>query len=118
MQISLLRLQTVQHCMHQQQWRVMMATDTRAELAKMEADEKAASDALAAMQKANADKKAAMLKELRDTDLADVKEKCLLHGFTATDLRTVLKAKGAAKKATPAKSPRKPAAKRRTTKAA
>ena len=93
--------------------------DPRAALAKMEAEETAAKAALEAMQKANADQKAEMLKEMREADLAAVKEKCKLHGFSASDLRGVLKVKGAKKAtATPRKSTtRKPAAKKRTTKA-
>ena len=92
--------------------------DPRAALEKMEAEETAAIAALEAMQKANADQKAEMLKELRESDLADVRTKCKLHGFSATDLRTYLKVKGAAKKGTPRKSTtRKPAAKKRATKA-
>lgn len=91
--------------------------DTREALAKMEAEEMAAAKALDAMQKANADKKAVMLKELRDADLADVKEKCKLHGFTASDLRSVLKTKGVGRKTVATKSPRKTTVKKRTTKA-
>jgi hypothetical protein len=91
--------------------------DPRAALAKMQAEETAAQAALDAMQKAHADQKAAMLKELRDADLEDVREKCKLHGFTASDLRGFLKTKGA-RKTTPRKSTtRKPAAKKRATKA-
>ena len=92
--------------------------DARAELAKMEAEEKTAAETLSAIQKKNAEQRDALKKELRVADLKDVREKCELHSFTATDLRGVLKVKGAAKKATPAKSPRKPAAKKRATKAA
>ena len=91
--------------------------DPRAALAKMEAEEKAANDAAEALTKANSEKREAILKELRDADLDDVRTKCKLHGFTATDLRTFLKTKGA-KKATPRKStPRKTATKRRNAKA-
>ena len=93
--------------------------DPRAALAKMDAEEKAAKAALETMQKANADQKAEVLKELREADLVDVKEKCKLHGFSASDLRGALKVKGAKKAtATPRKSTtRKPAAKKRATKA-
>jgi hypothetical protein len=92
--------------------------DPRAALEKMEAEETESKAALEAMQKANADQKAEMLKEMRDEDLADVRTKCKLHGFSATDLRTYLKVKGAAKKGTARKSTtRKPAAKKRATKA-
>lgn len=90
--------------------------DARAALAKMEAEEKSAAETLAAMVKKNAEQRDALKKELRVADLKDVREKCEMHGFTATDLRGALKVKG--KKATPAKSARKPAAKKRATKAA
>ena len=92
-------------------------TDPRAALAKMEAEESAAATALETMQKANAEKKAEMLKELRDADLEDVKDKCKLHGFTASDLRTVLKTKGARKTVARKSTPRKAAAKKRVPKA-
>ena len=90
-----------------------------AALAKMEAEEAAAKAALEAMQKANADQKAEMLESIRDEDLAAVRTKCKLHGFSASDLRGALKVKGAKKAtATPRKSTtRKPAAKKRATKA-
>ncbi len=93
--------------------------DPRAALAKMDAEEKAAKAALETMQKANADQKAEVLKELREADLADVKEKCKLHGFSQSDLRGVLKTRGAKKAtATPRKSAAgKTAAKKRATKA-
>ena len=79
--------------------------DPRAALAKMEAEEAAAATALDVMQKANAEKKAAVLKELRDADLADVREKCKMHSFSVSDLRGVLKTRGAKKAAaTPRKS--------------
>lgn len=82
--------------------------DPRAALAKMAAEEAAANAAAEALTKANAAKREAILKELREADLADVRVKCKLHGFTASDLRTYLKVKGAGKKATPRKSaPRK-----------
>ena len=95
-----------------------MATDPRAVLAQMAAEEKVAADALAALQKKNAEQMDKLKAELRVADLEDVREKCKLHNFSATDLRGVLKTKGAAKKAPATKSPRKPAAKRRVTKAA
>ena len=91
--------------------------DPRATLAKMEAEEAAAASALDAIQKANAETKAAVLKELRDTDLEDVKAKCKMHGFTVSDLRGALKARGAGRKtaATPRKSTgRKPGPKKRS----
>jgi hypothetical protein len=100
---------------------IKMATekiDPRAELAKMEAEEAAANEAAAKLTEKNAAKRKELKDSMRDADLADVREKCKLHGFTASDLRTFLKVKGAAKKATPRKSTtRKPAAKKRTAKA-
>lgn len=39
----------------------------------------------------------ALRKETREADLETVKELVKLHGFTQTDLRTVLKTKGATK---------------------
>lgn len=93
--------------------------DPRAALAKMQAEEKAAADALEKLQKDNDAKKAAMLKELREVDLADVKEKCKMHGFTASQLRGALSTKGAGKKAaTKSTAAKKPAAKKRAAKAA
>jgi len=91
--------------------------DPRAAIAKMEAEEKAAAEALAALQTANATKVDALKKELREADLLDVKEKCKLHGFTVTDLRSVLKAKGARKTAARKSPARRAPAKKRTPKA-
>jgi hypothetical protein len=52
-----------------------------------------------------------LLEQLREADLKDVREKCQLHGFTATDLRSALKSKGlrktAVRKSTPRKTTRK-----------
>lgn len=82
--------------------------DPHAALAKMEAEETAANQAAAKLAEANAAKRKELLDSIRDEDLADVRAKCKLHGFTASDLRTYLKVKGAGKKATPRKStPRK-----------
>jgi hypothetical protein len=78
--------------------------DPHAALAKMEAEEKAANEAAAKIAEANAVKRVEILAAMRDADLADVRTKCKLHGFSATDLRTYLKVKGAGKKATPRKS--------------
>jgi hypothetical protein len=74
-----------------------MATETqnpREMLAKMEAEEKAAREKADKLAKENEEKKKALLAKLRDDDLEDVKNKCKLHGFTATDLRGALKTKG------------------------
>jgi len=78
--------------------------DPHALLAKMAAEEAAANEAAAKLAEANAAKRAELLAALREADLADVRAKCKLHGFTASDLRTYLKVKGAAKRATPRKS--------------
>lgn len=92
--------------------------DPRAELAKMEAEEAAANEAAAKLTEKNEVKRKELKDSMRAADLADVREKCKLHSFTASDLRTFLKVKGAAKKATPRKSTtRKAAAKKRTAKA-
>jgi Mg/Co/Ni transporter MgtE len=88
--------------------------DPRAALAKMEAEEKAARDAADKLEADNEKKRKELLASLKEADLADVLEKIKLHGFTATDLRTALKKKGA-KKATPRKSaPRKTTARKST----
>ena len=94
--------------------------DPRAALAKMEAEETAANEAASKLAEANSAKRKELLESLRATDLADVKERCKLHGFSITDLRGVLKTKGAGRKpAVPRKStPRKSSvAKKRTAKA-
>lgn len=96
--------------------------DPRAALAKMQAEEIAAAEALAKMQADNEEKRNKMLAELREADLDDVKAKCKLHGFSASDLRGALKVKGA-RKTTARKSAarkttaRKTAAKKRAPKA-
>ena len=77
--------------------------DARQLLAKMEAEENAAREKAEKLAAENAAKRKELLDKLRADDLADVKAKCELHGFTATDLRGSLKTKGA-KKSTPRKS--------------
>lgn len=96
-----------------------MTMDPRAALAKMEAEEAAAKIAKEATDKKNAELRESLLKELREADLADVRAKCKLHNFSQTDLRGVLKVKGAKKATgTPRKSAAgKTAAKKRATKA-
>lgn len=91
--------------------------DPRAALAKMEADETAANEAATKLAEANAAKRKELLESIRDADLADVREKCKMHGFSASDLRGMLKTRGAKKAtATPRKSTaRKTAAKKRST---
>lgn len=91
--------------------------DPRAALAKMQAEETAAAEALAKMQADNEEKRNKMLAELREADLEDVKAKCKLHGFSATDLRSALKVKGARKTVARKSTPRKSAAKKRVPKA-
>lgn len=91
------------------------ATNARDLIAQMEAAEKAAREKADRIAEENAAKKEELLKQLRDADLEDVRSKCTLHGFTATDLRGALKVKGGGRKPATRKSPatrRKPAAKR------
>lgn len=76
--------------------------DARQQLAKMEAELKAAQDKAKQAQEDFEEKSKEIKAKLRADDLADVKAKCELHGFTATDLRGSLKTKG--KKTTPRKS--------------
>ncbi len=93
------------------------ATNARDLIAQMEAAEKAAREKADRIAEENAVKKEELLKQLREADLADVKAKCEMHGFTATDLRGSLKVKGGGRKPAARKSParRKPAAKRNKT---
>jgi DNA-binding protein H-NS len=74
---------------------------------------------IAAQEKALADEKAKLLAASKDADLETVKKLCKQHGFTATQLRGSLKAKGSKK--TAAATEKKPAAKKpaakKTTKA-
>ncbi len=79
--------------------------DPREQLAKMEAEEKAAREKADTLAEENAKKKHELLARLREDDLADVKYKCELHGFTATDLRGSLKIKGGGRKTAARKSP-------------
>jgi hypothetical protein len=78
--------------------------DPRQILAKMAAEEEAAVEKAKQLAEQNKAKREAILKQLREDDLKIVKEKCQLHGFTATDLRGALKTKGASTKSTPRKS--------------
>ena len=88
--------------------------DPRAALAKMEAEEKAVREAAEKLTEENDKKRKELLASLKEADLADVLEKIKLHGFTATDLRTALKKKGA-RKATPRKSTARKTAARKST---
>ena len=93
--------------------------DPRAALAKMQAEETTANEAAAKLAEANAAKRKELLESIREADLADVKDKCKLHGFSASDLRGMLKTRGTKKAtATPRKSTARktPAKKRSTTK--
>ena len=81
--------------------------DPRALLAKMKAEEDAAAAKVAELAQTNEAKRKALLEQIREGDLKDVRDKCELHGFTATDLRGVLKTKGVRKTA-----PRKSAARK------
>lgn len=93
------------------------ATNARDLIAQMDAAEKVAREKADKIAEENAAKKEVLLKQLRDADLEDVRAKCSLHGFTATDLRGAIKTKGGGRKPTARKSPvrRKPAAKRNKT---
>ena len=51
-----------------------------------------------AQEKALADEKAKLLSASKDADLEIVKKLCKQHGFTATQLRGILKVKGKKKK--------------------
>jgi hypothetical protein len=64
-----------------------------------------------AQEKALADEKKKLLEASKDADLEMVKKLCKQHGFTATQLRGCLKAKGSKKPATEGAAT-KPAAKR------
>jgi hypothetical protein len=68
--------------------------DPRAQLAKLEAEERVARENLERLTDDNAKKKRELLEALRAEDLADVRAKCVLHGFTATDLKGALKMRG------------------------
>ncbi len=68
--------------------------DPRALLAKMQAEEDEAKRKADELASANKSKREAILSQLRDADLEDVKNKCKMHGFTATELRGYLKTKG------------------------
>jgi DNA-binding protein H-NS len=67
---------------------------------------------IAAQRKALADEEAKLLAASKDSDLETVKKLCKQHGFTATQLRGCLKAKGSKKPATEGAAAKKPAAKK------
>lgn len=90
--------------------------DARQQLAKMEAELKAAQEKAQKAEKEFEEKSKAIKAKLREDDLKDVKAKCELHGFTATDLRGSLKTKG--KKTTPRKSTARKTTRRKSTKSA
>jgi hypothetical protein len=93
--------------------------DARALLAKMEAEEQAAREKADKLEQENEKKRKELLAKLREEDLADVKAKCKLHGFTASDLRGVLKTKGGGKRTAAKKSTtRKTTARKKATKSA
>ena len=84
-----------------------MATDTQnpsEQLAKLDAELKAAQDKAKKAQEEFDAKSKEILAKLREDDLADVIAKCKLHGFTATDLRGALKTKGGGRKTAARKS--------------
>ena len=66
---------------------------------------------IAAQEQALADEKKKLLDASKDADLETVKQLCKQHGFTATQLRSVLKKKGKSK-ATGDATAKKPAAKK------
>jgi hypothetical protein len=78
--------------------------DARQLLAKMEAEEKAAIQKAEQLVTENEKKRKELLDKLRAADLEDVKAKCKLHGFTATDLRGALTTKGGGRKTAARKS--------------
>jgi hypothetical protein len=88
--------------------------DPRAALAKMDAEEKAVREAADKLMQENEKKRKELLDGLRAADLADVIEKCKLHGFTATDLKTGLKTKAARKTAARKTPARKNASRKKT----
>jgi hypothetical protein len=92
--------------------------DTRALLAKMEAEETAARAKADTLASENAKKREELLAQLRAADLDDVIAKCKMHGFTATDLRSALKVKAGGRKAVPRKSATRKTTRRRSTKTA
>lgn len=88
--------------------------DPRELLAKMQAEEEEARLKAEKIAAENEVKRKELLAKLREEDLDDVREKCKLHGFTATDLRGFLKVKGGGKKT----AARKTAARKTTRKKA
>ena len=66
---------------------------------------------IAAQEQALADEKKKLLDASKDADLETVKQLCKQHGFTATQLRSVLKKKGKSR-ATGDAAAKKPAAKK------
>ncbi len=66
---------------------------------------------IAAQEKQLAEEKKKLLEASKDADLETVKKLCKQHGFTATQLRGSLKAKGS-KKTSAAATEKKPAAKK------
>ncbi len=66
---------------------------------------------IAAQEKQLAEEKKKLLEASKDADLELVKKLCKQHGFTATQLRGSLKAKGS-KKTSAAATEKKPAAKK------
>jgi hypothetical protein len=92
--------------------------DARQQLAKMEAEVKAAQDKAKKAEEDFEAKSKELKAKLRDDDLADVIAKCKLHGFTATDLRGALKTKGGGRKTAARKSTRKTTGRTRAKKAA
>lgn len=89
--------------------------DPREILAKMAAEEEAARKKAEQLAEQNRVKREEILKKLRDDDLKIVREKCQLHGFTATDLRGALKTKGSGAKSTTRKSTKSRSTRKKST---
>lgn len=89
--------------------------DPRDILAKMAAEEEAARKKADQLAEENKAKREEILKKIREDDLKIVKDKCQLHGFTATDLRGALKTKGSGAKSTTRKSTKSRSTRKKST---
>lgn len=87
--------------------------DPRALIEKMDAEERAARESLERLAEENGKKKRELLEKLRAEDLADVRAKCVLHGFTATDLKGAIKMRGRGRPPATSKPKRDPNAPKR-----
>jgi hypothetical protein len=82
-------------------------------LARMEAEERAVREQLERLSEQNAKARRELLEKLREEDLADVRAKCQLHGFTATELKGAIKMRGRGRPPAAAKPKRDPNAPKR-----